>query len=669
AVEQLIADRVTEAEAASLAQHEANIANVAGAGGNAGGSAGGNAEGNAGGNAEGNARGTARGNDGGNARGNVAPEVRGCTYKTFLACNPYTFSGSKGIVGLSRWFEKPESIFHISTYADEDRIKYVVYTLHGRALTWWNGHKMEQELWNLTIKGDNIDGYTDRFYELAMMCLTLVTSEYKKIERYIWGLPKRVQGNVTSSKPATIHEAISMARGLVDQVVQAKAASISDSIKRKWEDQQRGNNNNNRNNTHHHQQNRRQEAAKAYVVAPVEGKVYARNLLLCNKCKLHHNVTCYGCGEKGHYKIKCPNKKDQQDGGARGRAYVMRTGEPQQDPNVVMGSFDVVIGMDWLSEHRTELCVAQKYIERGCQLFLAHVTKKKSAEKRLEDVPIVRDFSEVFPEDLPRISPTHQVEFQIDLVHGATPVARASYRAPILALPKVNEDFMVYYDASLNGLGSVLMQTDKFIAYASRQLKTHEENYTTHDLELGVVVFALRLWRHFLYGTNVDVPQIKSIDEENVKKETKVCLTCAKVKDECQKPSGLLQQPEIPMWKWERITMDFVKKLPKTSSGYDTIWVIIDRLTKSAHFLPMKETDRMERLTRLYLKEIVSRHGVSVSIISNRDSQYTSRFWQSLPKDLGACLDKSTAYYPQTNSQSERTIQTLEDMLRANDIT
>ncbi|GKF31759.1 putative reverse transcriptase domain-containing protein [Tanacetum coccineum] len=146
------------------------------------------------------------------------------------------------------------------------------------------------------------------------------------------------------------------------------------------------------------------------------------------------------------------------------------------------------------------------------------------------------------------------------------------------------------------------------------------------------------------------------------------CLTCAKVKDECQNLSGLLQQPEIPMWKWERITMDFVKKLPKTSSGYDTIWVIIDRLTKSAHFLPMKETDRMERLTRLYLKEIVSRHGVSVSIISNRDSRFTSRFWQSLPKDLGTRLDKSTAYHSQTDSQSKRTIQTLEDMLRADEI-
>ncbi|GJS74748.1 putative reverse transcriptase domain-containing protein [Tanacetum coccineum] len=143
------------------------------------------------------------------------------------------------------------------------------------------------------------------------------------------------------------------------------------------------------------------------------------------------------------------------------------------------------------------------------------------------------------------------------------------------------------------------------------------------------------------------------------------CLTCSKVKAEYQKPSGLLVQPEIPQWKWEKITMDFITKLPKTSSGYDTIWVIVYRLAKSAHFLPMKETDSMERLKRLYLKEVILRHGVPVSIISNRDSRFTSRFWQSLQKALGTRLDMSTTYHPQTNGQSERTIQTLEDMLRA----
>ncbi|GJX64524.1 putative reverse transcriptase domain-containing protein [Tanacetum coccineum] len=156
-------------------------------------------------------------------------------------------------------------------------------------------------------------------------------------------------------------------------------------------------------------------------------------------------------------------------------------------------------------------------------------------------------------------------------------------------------------------------------------------------------------------------PNMKAIVAEYVGK----CLTCSRVKAECQKPSGLLVQPEIPMWKWERITMDFVTKLPKTTIGHDTIWVIVDRLTKSAHFIPTRATDSMETLTRLYIKEIVSRHGVPISIISDRDSHFTSRFWQSLQNALGTQLDMSTTYHPETDGQSERTIQTLKDMLRA----
>ncbi|GKB03240.1 putative reverse transcriptase domain-containing protein, partial [Tanacetum coccineum] len=117
------------------------------------------------------------------------------------------------------------------------------------------------------------------------------------------------------------------------------------------------------------------------------------------------------------------------------------------------------------------------------------------------------------------------------------------------------------------------------------------------------------------------------------------CLICLKVKAEHQRPSGLLQQPEIPEWKWDRIAIDFVTKLPRTSSGHDTIWVV--------------------------LNEIVARHGVPISIISDRDSRFTSRFWQSMQETFGTRLDMSTAYHPQTNGQSERTVQTLEDMLRA----
>ncbi|GJZ68661.1 putative reverse transcriptase domain-containing protein [Tanacetum coccineum] len=287
--------------------------------------------------------------------------------------------------------------------------------------------------------------------------------------------------------------------------------------------------------------------------------------------------------------------------------------------------------------------------------------------------------------------------------------------APILALPEGNDDFVIYFDASLQGLGAVLMQREKVIAYASRQLKPHEENYTTHDLELGAVVFALKIWRYYMYGTKCTVftdhkslqhildqkelnmrqrrwlellanydceiryhpgkgnvvadalsrkkqskqlrysihpgsdkmyqdlkklywwPNMKAIISKYVDK----CLTCSRVKAECQKPSGLLIQPEIPQWKWERITMDFITKLPKTSSGHDTIWFIVDHLIKSAHFILTRETDSMETFTRLYIKEIISRHGVPISIISDHDSHFTSRFWQSMQSALGTQLDRN----------------------------
>ncbi|GKC95648.1 putative reverse transcriptase domain-containing protein [Tanacetum coccineum] len=299
---------------------------------------------------------------------------------------------------------------------------------------------------------------------------------------------------------------------------------------------------------------------------------------------------------------------------------------------------------------------------------------------------------------------------------------------PILALPEGSEDFVVYCDASHKGLGAVLMQREKVISYASRQLKIHEKNYTTHDLELGLVVFSLKLWIHYLYRTKCMVftdhmslqhilnqkelnmrqrhwlellsdydceiryhpgkanvvadalsrmerTQTEARKPENIKNEdvggmllenskdpekfrtekleprvngtlcfngrrheeailvaqyiatyvTK-CLTYVKVKAKHQRPSGLLVQPDIPQWKWDNNIMDFVTKLPKSSQGYDTIWEIIDRLTKSAIFVPMRETDPLEKLARMYLKEVVTRHGIPVSIICDRDPRFTSHF-------------------------------------------
>ena len=137
------------------------------------------------------------------------------------------------------------------------------------------------------------------------------------------------------------------------------------------------------------------------------------------------------------------------------------------------------------------------------------------------------------------------------------------------------------------------------------------------------------------------------------------------MKAEHQRPAGFLQPLSIPEWKWEHITMDFVTGLPRTLGGDNAIWVIVDPLTKSAHFLPMKVNFSMDRLASLYIKEIVRMHGVPASIVSDRDPRFTSRFWHSLQKALGTKLSFSTAFHPQTDGQSERVIQVLEDLLRA----
>ncbi|KAL0349962.1 UNVERIFIED_CONTAM: Transposon Ty3-G Gag-Pol polyprotein [Sesamum radiatum] len=143
------------------------------------------------------------------------------------------------------------------------------------------------------------------------------------------------------------------------------------------------------------------------------------------------------------------------------------------------------------------------------------------------------------------------------------------------------------------------------------------------------------------------------------------CLTCQQVKVEHQAPAGKLHPLSIPEWKWKKITMDFVIGLPCTFRKHDAIWVVVDRLTKSAHFLPIRQNDSLDKLAELYASEIVRLHGIPTSIVSDRDPRFTSHFWESMRRTLGTKLDFSMAFHPQTDGQSERTIQTLEDLMRA----
>ncbi|GKD19973.1 putative reverse transcriptase domain-containing protein [Tanacetum coccineum] len=215
--------------------------------------------------------------------------------------------------------------------------------------------------------------------------------------------------------------------------------------------------------------------------------------------------------------------------------------------------------------------------------------------------------------------------------------------APVLALPDGPEDFVVYCDASGIGLGCVLMQRGK----------------NKEVLEL--------CYTGFEYGFPLKGEVRTLILDEAHKSMYSVHPRANKMYYDLRDRYWWPRMKK-DIAEYEGIAMDFVTKLPRTSSGIDIIWVcwvIVDRLTKSAHFLPMREDYKMERLARLYLNEIVARHGVPISIISDRDSRFTSRFWQSMQEALGTRLDMSTAYHPQTDGQSERTIQTLEDMLRA----
>ncbi|KAL5580094.1 hypothetical protein UlMin_012536 [Ulmus minor] len=223
--------------------------------------------------------------------------------------------------------------------------------------------------------------------------------------------------------------------------------------------------------------------------------------------------------------------------------------------------------------------------------------------------------------------------------------------APILVLPTDVTDFTVYCDASRIGLGAVLMQNGRVIAYASRQLKVHEKNYPTHDLELMYQDLKGRFWWSGM--------------KKEVAEYVAKCLICQKVKAEHQRPGGELQPLDIPEWKWDQITMDFVVGLPRTAKGHDAIWVVVDRLTKSAHFMSIKTTFSLEQLAALYVQEIVRLHGVPKSIVSDRDARFTSKFWKKVQRAMGTSLNFSTAFHPQTDGQSERTIQILEDMLRA----
>ncbi|GJV56387.1 reverse transcriptase domain-containing protein [Tanacetum coccineum] len=305
------------------------------------------------------------------------PVAKTGNYKEFISCQPFYFNGTEGAVDLIRWFERTESVFSRSNCAEENKVTFATGTLTDDALSWWNSYaqpigieqanritwtelkrlltnkycprtevkKMEDEFYNLVVKGNDLKTYIRRFQELAVLCPNMVPNAEKLMEVFINGLPRSIEGNVTASKPQTLEEATNIAHRLMDQIIKRNFVQETNNHKRKFDDRRNttnnnnysnnrdkdnypndrnnnnhsnnhinknnypdNHNNNNRNNDYHHQQNRRQEPVRTYPP-----KKYHGNLPLCTRCTLHHTgvctVKCRTCNKVGHLTRNCRDKR------------------------------------------------------------------------------------------------------------------------------------------------------------------------------------------------------------------------------------------------------------------------------------------------------------------------------------------------------------------------
>ncbi|GJT76393.1 putative reverse transcriptase domain-containing protein [Tanacetum coccineum] len=866
AIEQLVADRVS----AALANHD-TLRNST------------------------NGHGDGSHNSGTGTRG-ATRTLRECMYKDFLNCHPLNFKGTEGVVVLSQWFEKMESVFYISNCAPENQVKFATCTFIGNALTWWNSHKkaVTQDV-----------AYAMDWKALKkLMTVQLLPhgDEIKNLEIELWNLK-------------TMEEVIEFANDQMDQ----KLITIFE----RQAEQKRKIEFNAGNNQGYQQQNKRQNTGRAYTAETGEKREYTVSLPLCTKCNYHHKgpcalkcnkckrighlahdcrsfgpnnnnnnrgnsgatqnaATCYECGVQGHFKRDCPKLKNGNRGNQCGndnapaKVYVVGNAGINPNSNVVteLGSFDVIISMDWLSKYHAVIDCAEKIVPRASYRLAPSEMKKLSEQlQELSDKGFIRpssspwgapvlfvkkkdgsfrmciDYWELNKLTVKNRYPLPRINDLFDQLQGSSIYSKIDLRSGYHQLRVREEDIPKtafrtrygHYEFQVMPFGltnapAVFMDLmnrvckpylDKFVIVFIDDILIYSKNKKEHEEHLKAILELLKkeeLYAKFskcefwipkvqflghvidCQGIHVDPAKIESIkDWASPKTPTEIRqflglagyyrrfiegfskiakpmtkLTQKKVAFEwgdkqeaafqtlktklCSAPILALPQgaenfivycdafnycdwtrhsirnlknedvggmirKDLPKERLEHrtdgtlclngrswlpcygdirtvimheshkskysvypaivlsaaniklniidhgivgtttdtwngsgnnITMDFVTKLLSHHRVMTHFWVIVDRLTKSVIFTPMRETDSMEKLARLNIKEVVARHGIPVSIICDRDPRFASHFWRSLQKALGTSLDMSTAYHPETDGQSERTIQTLE---------